>query len=256
MIDDLTGGQAFSYKVNLRKCKTKKLIYRFKLSKKQDSGDCYELDAATNGESYIKEVPINKCKPAHVEYQSMKKSKYQGIICYEIDAVNGHESYIKKVSMKNCYKKNIQPDYVWVKSHAKLSPGCYERNILDGDKIFHKRINTKFCRPITVENIFVKTSPTKGICYEVDSKTFGNEFKNRLNLSSCNPGPDKTINIRLKKYCFTVDEKTRGSEYIEKINIKNCADTTTITKSYKWIPKKDNIYQGRCILENDKFLVK
>lgn len=216
-VDSETNGKKFKVRTTKDKCKPDTTDYVFYPSR----GKCYEVDAKTEGKEYIKKVNSDLCAPKETITDIFKINDEAG--CYTVDAKTKGQKFFKKERPKNCGDKNISSTY-W--EYIEAGKGkCYEGVISNTEEVKVLADNEK-CRTSKTYFYFKRKNETSGDCIEEDSndpKAYSNETKIENCRPSETEFIFYTPPRKKRGNCYELDSKTKGNEYINIVEPENCA---------------------------------
>jgi hypothetical protein len=231
-------GEEIRQKTKDEDCKPTEGEYFFALNKDMLSGECYFI----SGTYRTKDSPL-KCRPQELKYVWLEEKQN----CYEMHR-DGPEKYVAKTKPELCIEKNLETEFSADLSKLKFS--CLQIfYTLNGEKSSRPLPLVK-CRTKELITKFIKISPLKGGCLEIDKNQGLVKYANLLSLEKCRPSLPERDFLYIDEEqkledsgCFMVDKKTKGENYIEKVDKKFCAETIT---ELMWEPAIDG-WTGRCV---------
>lgn len=135
----------------------------------------------------------------------------------------------------------LKTHYTWYKKSNSIDSGsCYEIDSKTNGQNLKSKVDAKKCRPH--KTIFAFHFKT-GKCLEIDEQTEGNSYFDKVDTIKCKPDQTffKFANFDKRSFCYEVDAKTSGQKYYRKVKNKKCDSSQT---EYYWKPKNEN--QGTC----------
>lgn len=215
-VDKETYGNKYQNIVNKEKCKTDDLVFVFNYL----TGFCYEIDEGSEGKKYFAKVKTDLCKPEKTKFIFTEINKTSA--CYELDTETLGKNFYKKVKDDFC-KESVK--YLW-EQKTETQGQCFKVGTLGGE-MTKVKVRAKECRPYDAIPRFIRTSPFKGVCVEVHpkdpslylQKTQIDKCRPKNTLFIFYKKDDVSKGI-----CYEVDEETRGDNFLTKVKITKCKE--------------------------------
>lgn len=211
-VDLATQGKKFSHKVKKDLCKSHDIQFIFN----PQNGKCYETNLTSDLTDFSKITKITNCAPKKIAYKLETFLNKYG--CYQVDLETQGKLFFYQRPEKDC--STLEKNVYW-KLENEFQGYCYTKT----ESGHFKKISKKSCKPNNLKYTFKKTTPTDGVCYELDPK--GKEYYiNRTNLKNCKLAPTEFVFLKsdnaLEGQCYEIDSATKGNQYTAKVNIDNC----------------------------------
>jgi hypothetical protein len=198
-------------RVKTELCRPSELLIFFNF----EDGKCYQGDKKTNGRVFIEKIKIDLCKPKATQFEY--KNINNKLNCFEVDSETLGKNYFKKTKPNNCI--NEKSKFIWERQSIKRGT-CYD--ISSGSKV---KVKYDRCRPNNPIHSFIKKDFFNGDCIEhsinekdpYSKKVRSSKCKPEKTTFFFYKKPGRTSGK-----CYEVDEKTRGEKYINKVEHGMC----------------------------------
>ncbi len=200
----------YSVKVQDKKCRPKKVSYYYSVEDQK----CYETDLETGGENYFKSISdLEKCKTMPTTFIVQNQQ------CLEIDSKTRGTLYYKKVDWPRCLDSKLR--YTWVR-RSETKGTCYQLNEHGRDKL---KVLETICKPEKSIFVFTRTSPLDGYCIEksaVHDNDYSRKVSNFYCKPKATTFFFYKKPGKKSGQCYEVDTKTRGDLYLNKVKALEC----------------------------------
>lgn len=189
-----------------------------------EKSNCYEVDEKTGGKQYINRVSLDLCRPLQTITEILEINGKTA--CYEADKKTRGQYFHKKVDKKLCQLSSQQETgkFNW-KYKAPGKGECFKEIISHGE-VLNLKVKEQMCRPKKTVFRFIKQKQISGICVEEDSSD-SHFYSQKVPTEKCKP--EDTVFIfytpprKKQGKCFEVDSETKGNFYINIVPDNQCA---------------------------------
>ena len=135
----------------------------------------------------------------------------------------------------------LETEFRWLPDkHDPFDGSCFEIDTATLGNKFRNSVSKEKCRPKRTVFYWVERKYS-GRCYEVDEETNGKQFVFRTKPKFCRP--DKTTYLLIDKKCFEVDSETNGERF--KLGTKDEHCKEKLKTYFAWKPSGQSV-RGRC----------
>jgi hypothetical protein len=188
LLDTKTFGSHYKQKVSKSKCRPSETSFEWIQEDIHSKGNCFEVDKNQGPRGYSNNVLRKKClgdKPK-ISYKWLKDSNkpYSGK-CIEVIKDSLGQVMTKATKVNNCRPDKVQRTFILLRADRGK---CIEIDTATLGENFSRRLPVEECRPqsnLLVNQWFEKTQGFKEGCYEIDKKTRGQEFINKIQDLKC-----------------------------------------------------------------------